>query len=74
MKGSGLGSDPTDNYTYRDRALDENTPALMGQRSETTSLAIRLQYQMNGVVQLIGGLEASDQENLRWNLGMALRW
>ena len=74
-KGSGLGSSPLDNYNLRDRALDDNTPYLLGEIQNSAELRLETNYSINRIIDLFG-LISIKYPNSEYGgyLGMTIDW
>ena len=62
-KGSGIGSDPNNNYSFRNEELDDTTPMLIGDISESTLIGLKLDYRLTQLVYITGNLTFDTNEN-----------
>jgi hypothetical protein len=49
-KGSGLGSDPNDNYNFNDPYLDEDTYMLMGKINTSLIFGLDMNYKLTTIM------------------------
>ncbi len=72
-KGTGLGSNPTDNYNHRDSSLDYNTPFLMGEIITSNIVEIRGNYRFSIMVEGFIQIVYNDQSDQSYGrIGMIL--
>jgi hypothetical protein len=63
-KGSGIGSDPNDNYSFRNEEMDDTTPMLIGNISESTFIGLKFDYRLTQLVYITGKLTYDANENV----------
>ncbi len=75
VKGSGLGSDPLDNYNDRDKDLDWETTWLMGDLTRSSNLYFSARYLLNTVLSLHGRIGYDSAGEQLWvYLGGQFNW
>ncbi len=57
FSGSGLGSDPNDDYDLRNEALDNNTPYILGTASTEIIAGLKNHFQFSRLVEIYNLLE-----------------
>ncbi len=63
-KGSGIGSDPNDNYSFRNEEMDDTTPMLIGNISESTLIGLKFDYRLTQLVYITGKLTYDANEEV----------
>ncbi|NQT97383.1 MAG: hypothetical protein HQ562_06540 [Candidatus Marinimicrobia bacterium] len=61
LSGSGLGSDPNDDYDFRDESLDFDTPYILGTRSTEVIAGLNNRYKFSRMVEFYNLLEYNSQ-------------
>ena len=74
IKGSGIGSDPNDNYNFRDKSLDENTPFLMGDISEQFSVGANLKFRMTELLYITGNVSYNRDKLVSGRIGILMNY
>ncbi|MCH7612816.1 MAG: hypothetical protein IIB45_05590, partial [Candidatus Marinimicrobia bacterium] len=75
IKGSGIGSDPNDNYNFRDKFPDDNTPMLLGDIKENLIIGIDFQHRMTELFYISGNVSYNTSENiLEGKLGLLMNY
>ena len=64
VKSSGPGSNPTNNSNDRDQSLDDNTPMLLGDISESTLIGLKFDYRLTQLVYITGKLTYDANEKV----------
>ncbi len=54
--GSGIGSDPNDNYALRDKELDNDTPMLIGKINASTLIGLKVDHRLTQLVYISGNI------------------
>jgi hypothetical protein len=73
--GSGIGSDPNDNYNLRDKSLDENTPMLLGNINENLIFGTNFRYRVTELLYISGNVAYNTSENiLEGKLGLLMNY
>ncbi len=74
-QGSGPGSDPNDDYSVRDRALDNKTSTLMGDIMTELIVGAKLHYRVTELFGLTGNISfASEQEKFTGRFGLFMNY
>jgi len=75
IKGSGLGSSPTDNYNNRNHSIDENTPFLIGEISKINRIELKVTYRLSPVLEGFANISHHNPEKqLTSQIGFLLNW
>ncbi len=74
-KGSALGSDPNNNYNFRDKSLDDNTPMLLGEIKENLIIGADFRHRMTELFYISGNVAFNTSENiLEGKLGLLINY
>ena len=74
-KGIELSSSVLDNYNDRDRAIDEDTPFLLGKSEESVAVKIESSYEINRILELSGWVSYNTLDSeLSGHVGLTIDW
>ncbi|MBC8321946.1 MAG: hypothetical protein H8E70_00065, partial [Candidatus Marinimicrobia bacterium] len=73
-KGSGIGSDPNDNYSFRDKTQDDNTPFLLGIIDTKITYRTNVQYRMTDLLYLTGNVSYNDKKIVSGRIGFLMNY
>jgi len=73
-KGSGIGSDPNDNYSLRNEELDDNTPMLIGVINEQLNVGFNFSFRLSELLYLNGDLSYNDETLLSGQWGLLMNF
>ncbi len=73
-KGSGIGSDPNDNYSFRDKTQDDNTPFLLGIIDTKITFRTNVQYRMTDLLYLTGNVSYYDKKIVSGRIGFLMNY
>jgi len=74
-KGSGLGSDPNDNYNMRDKSLDDSTPMLLGKVKENFIYGMNFHHRFTELFSITGNCSFNnDEEIFEGRLGLLMNY
>jgi hypothetical protein len=74
-KGSGLGSDPNDNYNLRDKSLDDSTPMLLGKVKENLIYGINFHHRLTELFSITGNCSFNNDEKIfEGRLGLLMNY
>ncbi len=71
-RGSGLGSNPNDNYALRDRFIDDQTPFLLGKISEQLILGTSIRYRLSELIYMTGNFNSSSDNQYTGKFGLLM--
>ncbi|MCH7762857.1 MAG: hypothetical protein IIB95_03845 [Candidatus Marinimicrobia bacterium] len=75
IKGSGIGSDPNDNYNFGDKFPDDKTPILLRDIKENLIIGTDFQYRMTELFYISGNVAFNTSENiLEGKLGLLMNY
>ncbi|MFQ6676867.1 MAG: hypothetical protein ACE5D0_00985 [Fidelibacterota bacterium] len=74
-QGSGMGSDPNDNYGLRDKSLDDSTPWLLGDVKENVIIGSEYYYRVTELFYISGNVAYNTSEKiLEGKLGLLMNY
>ncbi len=74
-KGTGPGSDPTDDYSHRDYARDHNTPMLLGEVHNDLRIGLQGDYLISDLLTVFYQiLYTTEKDKNRGQLGIIFNW
>ena len=74
-KGSGLGSDPNDNYNLRDKSLDDSTPMLLGKVKENLIYGMNFHHRLTELFSITGNCSFNNDEKIfEGRLGLLMNY
>jgi len=75
IKGSGVGSTPNDNYSLRDKSLDNNTPFLLGDVHDQFIVGTHFRIRVTELFYITGKLIYNNSENIfEGKLGLLMNY
>ena len=75
LKGSGIGSDPNDNYNLRDKSLDDSTPMLLGKVKENLIYEMNFHHRLTELFSITGNCSYNnDEEIFEGRLGLLMNY
>jgi hypothetical protein len=74
-QGSGLGSDPNDNYNLRDKSLDNSTPMLLGKVKENLIYGMNFHHRLTELFSITGNCSFNNNEEIfEGRLGLLMNY
>jgi hypothetical protein len=75
LKGSGIGSDPNDIYSLRNKDLDDSTSMLMGKVKENLIYGMNFHYRLTNLFSITGNCSFNnDEEIFEGRLGLLMNY
>jgi len=75
VKGSGIGSDPNDNYNLRNKSLDYKTSMLMGDTNGSLIIGTELHYRITELLNITGNFSYNnDEEIFEGRIGLLMNY
>jgi hypothetical protein len=74
-QGSGLGSDPNDNYNLRDKSLDDSTSMLLGKVKENLIYGMNFHHRFTELFSITGNCSFNNNEEIfEGRLGLLMNY